>query len=453
MHSARYIKIEPWGSMGGSMEIDDDDIKKDKQEPQQQKNKRKPTQWQGVYSRTGARTRRKDGTPIVDTCFDITYKLHGRKVWEKVGWQGLGFSAKLASLLRAERLRELAITGVLPEKEGKPAPLFDDIAQKYLDWAKGNKAREGYDDANRYNNHLKDSIGNKRLDALTPILLEKLKNDLYKKDLADATVKHIMVLIRMIWNKAMAWNLWDGENPIKRVKLPTLQNRRERYLSPEEAALLLAKLKERSLTTHDIALLSLRCGLRFGEIASLRRMDIDLENGVINVADPKNKSSRKTFMTPAVREILQARLPANPEEYIFADEYGVKVRISKTFERVIDDLGWNAGITDRRQKVTFHTLRHTHASLLAIQGESLIVIAEALGHKSLQMVKRYAHLSDTTRRQAAEKLERTMDEATLPKPETFEERRPGENSKDSEMKAATSKKAVKKSTKKSTTGK
>lgn len=426
--------------MGGSMEIDDDDMKKDKQGPQQQKNKRKPTQFQGVYSRTGVRTRRKDGTPIVDTCYDITYKLHGRKVWEKAGWQGLGYSAKLASLVRADRLRELAVTGVLPEKEGKQAPLFDSIAQEYLKWAKNNKAREGYDDANRYNNHLKDSLGNKPLDQITPIVLEKLKKILTAKGLAPATVKHILVLVRMMWNKAIAWNLWKGENPVTKVKLPTLQNRRERYLSPEEAALLLAKLKERSPTTHDIALLSLRCGLRFGEIATLRAMDIDLDNNVINVADPKNKTSRKAFMTPAVKTVLEARLPEYPEEYVFADQYGVKVRISKTFERVIDELGWNVGISDRRQKVTFHTLRHTHASLLAIQGESLITIAEALGHKSLQMVKRYAHLSDTTRRQAAETLERTMTEAV---PLTIEEL------KEHEAEAGKTRKGKKKPAKKS----
>jgi len=404
------------------MEIDDD-VKKDATD--RQKNKRKPTQFQGVYSRSGVRTRRKDGTPILDVCFDITYKMKGAKVWEKAGWQGLGYSAKLASLLRAERLRELAVAGVLPEKEGKPAPSFDDIAQEYLKWAKNNKAREGYDDTNRYNNHLKDSLGNKQLDQITPIMLEKLKSDLYRKGLSDATVKHVLVLIRMIWNKALTWNLWHGENPIRRVKLPTLQNRRERYLSPEEAAVLLARLKARSSTTHDIALLSLRCGLRFGEITNLRRMDIDLDNGIINISDPKNKSSRKAFMTPAVREILQARLPEYPEEYVFTDRQGQKIsELSNAFDRVVEGLGWNNSITDRRQKVTFHTLRHTHASLLAIQGESLITIAEALGHKSLQMVKRYAHLSDTTRREAAEKLERTMAEA-VPATEELKGRKAG----------------------------
>lgn len=424
----------------------DDDVKKDAAD--KQKNKRKATQYQGVYSRTGVRTRRKDGTPIVDTCFDITYKLKGTKVWEKAGWQGLGYSAKLASLLRADRLRDLAVAGVLPEKEGKPAPLFDDIAQEYLKWAKSNKAREGYDDNNRYMNHLKDSLGNKQMDQITPITLEKLKKTLTAKGLAPATVKHVLVLIRMMWNKAIVWNLWHGENPIKRVKLPTLQNRRERYLSPEEAALLLAKLKERSSTTHDIALLSLRCGFRFGEITALRAMDIDLDNGIINVADSKNKSSRKAFMTPTVKAVLEARLPEHPEEYVFTDQYGEKIReLSNVFERVVEGLGWNAGITDRRQKVTFHTLRHTHASLLAIQGESLITIAEALGHKSLQMVKRYAHLSDTTRREAAEKLERTMVEAVPPAIEELKERKTGRSLKKAKKKPA------RKSSKKATTKK
>ncbi len=77
--------------------------------------------------------------------------------------------------------------------------------------------------------------------------------------------------------------------------------------------------------------------------------------------------------------------------------------------------------------MTFHTLRHTHASFLAIQGESLITIAEAWGHKSLQMVKRYAHLSDTTRREAAEKLERTMAEATPANGGELEEQKPRKN--------------------------
>ncbi len=394
------------------------------------------TKYQGVFTRA-----MKSG----DRSYYITYYAGGKKVFEKVGKQSEKYTAELAYQIRIERIRERRHGRELDIR--KKAPRFSAVADKYLAWAAKNKSREGYDDTNRYNKHLKDSIGKKRLDDLTPIVLEELKSDLYGKGLSDATVKHVLVLIRMMWNKAIAWNLWHGENPIKRVKLPTLQNRRERYLSPEEAALLLAKLKERSSTTHDIALLSLRCGFRFGEITALRAMDIDLDNGIINVADSKNKSSRKAFMTPTVKAVLEARLPEHPEEYVFTGPYGEKIReLSNVFERVVEGLGWNAGITDRRQKVTFHTLRHTHASLLAIQGESLITIAEALGHKSLQMVKRYAHLSDTTRREAAEKLERTMAEAT-PATEELKEHEAGKTTKKAK------KKPSKKSRKKTATKK
>ena len=99
--------------------------------------------------------------------------------------------------------------------------------------------------------------------------------------------------------------------------------------------------------------------------------------------------------------------PISPEGYIFTDRRhnGRIANVSKTYRNVVKELKFNNGITDRRQLVIFHTLRHTHASWLALNGESLLVIREALGHKDLQMVKRYAHLSSDARRQAAMRLE------------------------------------------------
>ena len=173
--------------------------------------------------------------------------------------------------------------------------------------------------------------------------------------------------------------MWEGENPIRKVKLPRLQNERERFLSFEEAKLLLEKLNEKSKTVHDMALLSLHCGLRLGEIASLRGVDIDFDNDTINIANPKNKGARKAFITKTVKEMLLKRLPKDPEGYVFTDKRHKNrvTNISHTFPKVVEDLKLNDGITDRRQLVTFHTLRHTHASWLALSGESLLVIREA----------------------------------------------------------------------------
>lgn len=365
--------------------------------------KRRMTRYMGVYERVSA-NRIFQGKP--DICYDITYKVDGQKKWEKAGWLSEGYSAKLASGIRADRIRDIRHNEELPKQKKKP-PLFSTVADRYLEWAKNNKTRGGIDDKSRYENHLKGRIGNKTLDDISPFDLEKMKISLTKKGLSPATVKHCLVLVRMIFNKAIAWDMWQGYNPIGKVKLPILQNDRERFLSFEEANSLLDKLKEKSKAVHDMALLSLHCGLRLGEITGLRGVDIDFENDMINISDPKSKKARKAFITKTVKTMLQERLPKDPEGYLFSDRrHSDKItNISHTFPKVVEELKLNDGITDRRQRVTFHTLRHTHASWLAIHGESLLVIREALGHKDLQMVKRYAHLGADSRKKAANRLE------------------------------------------------
>ena len=69
-----------------------------------------------------------------------------------------------------------------------------------------------------------------------------------------------------------------------------------------------------------------------------------------------------------------------------------KNEVSKTYFRVVEEIGFNDGIVDSRYKVCFHTLRHTFGSWLAIRGESLQTIAELMGHKRISQTMRYTHL-------------------------------------------------------------
>lgn len=78
---------------------------------------------------------------------------------------------------------------------------------------------------------------------------------------------------------------------------------------------------------------------------------------------------------------------------------------SDTFERTVEELGLNEGVRDRRDKVVFHTLRHTYASWLARSGQGQSVISDLLGHASLEMSKRYIHLMPDSRRAAAQAIE------------------------------------------------
>ena len=373
-----------------------------------EKKYREATKYPGVYERI-SEERTHNGKP--DICFDVTYKVDGKKIWEKVGWLSEGYSAKLASEIRAERLRTIRHGQELP-KQKKKTPFFNDVAERYLEWVKTNKTRAGEDDISRYNCQLKGRFDGKRLNEITSFDLERIKADLLKRGLSPASVKHGLVLFRQMVNKAIDWRMYKGENPIKGVKMPVLQNQRERFLSHEEAGFLLSELKKTSLQLHDMALLSLHCGLRAGEIFNLKTQDLDFENGLITISNPKNKESRKAFMTNAVKEMLLFRVTETPDDLIFKarKHHGRIKAVSQAFRKAVDGLGFNKGVADPRQFITFHSLRHTFASWLALQGEPILTIKELLGHKTLAMTQRYAHLIPDHKRNAALRLENLFNE-------------------------------------------
>lgn len=361
-----------------------------------------------------------------DRYFTIRYQKDGKRHEEGLGWASQGWTEAralevLSELKKAQRLgegsqtlserRELKRAEVKAKRAHQAAVerdlfTFGELAKQYLQWAKDNK-KSYSEDEQRYRTHLAGPLGDNPLKSITSLDLERLKKNLKKKQLSPATVKHCLVLIRQMFNKATVWGVYDGPNPIKGVKLPSLDNKRTRFLSHEEALTLLEELKKRSLQVHDQALVSLYAGLRFGEIAALKWGDIDLDHEIIQVRDGK-AGSRQAYMTENVKEVFQARRPeqARPDELIFKSRKGVKQsHVSHAFRRAVISLGLNKGITDPRDKIVFHSLRHSFASWLAIQGTPLLTIKELLGHKTLAMTERYSHLAPDCKREAVNQLE------------------------------------------------
>jgi integrase len=108
-----------------------------------------------------------------------------------------------------------------------------------------------------------------------------------------------------------------------------------------------------------------------------------------------------------------------PDAYVFTkdvrkskstskDEPTKIKEVSNAFERAINRLGWNEGVSDPRQRVVFHTCRHTFASWLAIQGTPIFTIAKLMGHKSIAMSERYSHLSPDHKKEAVNGLEAAL---------------------------------------------
>jgi integrase len=363
----------------------------------------KVPKYTGVYYRESSKKRHR-GKP--DRCFDICYRdQNGKLVWEKVGWTSEGYSAAMASHVRAERMRAIRHGKELPKP--KKEVTFGEVWRRYNEWLETGKRRPR-DDRYNYSNHLKLRFATKPLSRITPFDLEKMKAQLLKDGLAPATVKHNLVLVRQVINKAIAWGMWKGDNPVKHVKMPPVRNRRERFLSVDEAHILLNDLDKVRSQLHDMALLSLHTGLRAGEIFSLKWGHIDLENDLIHVSDPKSGRERKAPMTPIVRAMFMRRASEQPhvEDLVFKSRDGKQIKeISNAFARAVKRLGFNDGIADPRQKVTFHTLRHTFASWLALRGEHILTIKELLGHQSLAMTERYSHLIPDQKSKAVEGIE------------------------------------------------
>lgn len=378
--------------------------------------KRTKTKYVGVYSRIAQDRTTPNGKP--DIAYDITYKKDGRKVWEKVGYESEGYSPKLAEQVRAERIRAMRHGLDLPSKQ--KASLFSEVAKKYMQWAKDNRTRAGRDEVNRYENHLKQRFDSKRMSAITAWDLTKMASDLKAQGLAPATIAHCLKLMRQIFNKARIWGLYKGENPACSVEMPKLQNERQRFLSYEEAAGLIASVRVLSDQLADMALLSLHTGMRAGEIFNLKMHDLDFENALITISDTKNAESRKAYMTGAVKAMLgkyakdDKGSERKPGDYVFTSTRGGKIEtVSKTFGEIMKATEINEGYADRRQHISFHSMRHSFASWLAIQGESLLTIGALLGHKSPNMTKRYAHLSPDHKKRAVELLEKRFSQKVI----------------------------------------
>ena len=250
------------------------------------------------------------------------------------------------------------------------------------------------------------------MQSLTSAMLQAIAVQVHKEGKSPATVTKVFGIVSQVWSLAVARGVVAGDCPTKQVKTVRRDNRRMRFLSEGEARKLLDALQARSPDMHDIALFALFAGLRAGEIHGLTWGDVNLDAGTLYIRDPKNKVSRHAHITPEIRAVLVRRGAngMNRPDYVFpARDGGQRRWVSDTFERVVEALGFNDGIEDARQKVVFHSLRHTFASWLVQRGVPLYTVAELMGHTTLEMTKRYSHLAPDTMRAAAMGLSGILD--------------------------------------------
>ena len=369
------------------------------------------TQYQGIYQRHSENRRNpKDGK--IDVCFYYSLKVDGLKKWIKVGWKSEGYSVQIARDLRANHMQALRHGQMLNQMDAPPSDndqktslTFGDAWKIYSEKWLPNLSRS-QDEQRRYENHIAPQFADWTLDQIKTIDLEDFKHKLLAKSLSPATTKHILGNVRRVYNKMIEWEFYDGRVPTIGLKMPKIDNGRIRYLTPEEADLLLTEVKKRSITWWRISSISLHSGLRLGEILALTKSDLDLANGLIHVRNGKT-GTRMAHMNDVLKSIFEEMKLSSQTALLFPSKNGTVIEskdASKTFGRVVKALGFNPEGTDERQKVVFHTLRHTFGSWLAIDGVPLYTISKLMGHVSIEMTQRYAHLCPDVKQEAVAKI-------------------------------------------------
>lgn len=365
-----------------------------------------------------------------DRYWCIRYKHGSRYVTEAVGWWSAGITkAKCEELLGEIRKNQRLGHGPQSLKELR---LVDKETREADEAAAESQRRRGLTLGEFWENdflpgirlhssaatidgrigHMQKWLSVLRDKPLRDISVADLVNlvgTMLEKNMSPSYITKILGTFSVIWNQAKRLELISGDNPASKVKRPRQDNRRIRFLSEAEASILLEALKRQiSAHTYDAAVLSLYTGLRAKECTALTWADIDLEHGTIFVKNTKNKFDRHAFIGAEVRAMLTRRYQGQAKtEPVFPGQDGGEPysAISKMFHRTVEEVGLNDGIADRRQKVVFHTLRHTFASWLVKRGHPLYTVAKLLGHKSITMTQRYAHLTPDAQRAAVSRLE------------------------------------------------
>lgn len=241
----------------------------------------------------------------------------------------------------------------------------------------------------------KAELGELALAQVTPSVVLRCRDKLARGDSREqvrrqaGTVNRYLAVLSHAFSVASREWEWLESNPVKKVSRLKEPRGRVRFLSDEERATLLAACQgSADSRLHPLVVVAIATGARQGELLALRWPDVHLARGVATIQNSKNEDRRALPLTGPVLEVIKelGKVRRLDTDLVFAGDSGQALFPRKAWLEALRA----SEIEDFR----FHDLRHSAASYLAMNGATLAEIAEILGHKTLAMVKRYAHLTE-----------------------------------------------------------
>lgn len=334
-----------------------------------------------IYQRTGKK----------GTYWYLDYAVDGRRVRKRVG--------------KSKKLAELALADVqvkIERKEfgfqTKDKNLVDFVAE-YLDYAKTNKSHGSYVRNEIVLRTFKEFAKVERLRGITPQLIESYKKFRSEGGTKASTINTELNTIKAALNRAVALG-YLARNPCREVKKLKAPRKQVRFLSKEEARKLLEAGNGRMGPIVETLLYT---GLRRDELTHLTWADVDLQRRIVAVQakdgwHPKDYEVRHIPMAPRLHELLKSLArKANP--WVFStsnDGPHLGHILSRDFRKLLKLCGIKGA--------SLHTLRHTFASHLVMNGTDIYTVQKLLGHSSIKTTEIYAHLAPDFLKAAVEKL-------------------------------------------------
>lgn len=340
--------------------------------------------------------------------------------WVDFRWNGVRYrkrsplnTREAARDFEATLRREILDRGTLTHRgratERPPSTFIDYIE----DWLKTyvrphNRVSEQESKANIVRLHLGPFFGRRPLASIGRRDLDTYKGACLSKGLSPKTINNHLAVLRTCLRTAKEDGLLEAVPTFHYLKVPPPPFE---FLLPEESVRLLTDRTEPFWT--DLARLALRTGLRRGELMGLDWSCVDLRNALLTVrqsivrgvlAPPKNNRVRHVPLTCDVVEMLKAS--PRREGFVFTRD-GSAPLTEGLFAAGLRRLRERAGL----RVFGWHALRHTFASHLAMEGVPVVVIKELMGHSTIEMTMRYAHLSPSTLADAVPALLRAEERA------------------------------------------
>ena len=339
-----------------------------------------------------------------DKSYYIKYFVNGKQFKKQIGKHSEGIRENFCATKRAEYINEAKFGSDSPVNIG-----LDNLADRYHETKTTNATYE--DMISRYDFKIKPFFKNKLVSKITEEDIYAFQKALIKtktgskgmggRYMSAATVNYYLTQISSLLKFGVSKGFLR-ENVARNVKPLKEDNSRTRYLEKDE----LKELVEAVQYDEDLLMfveMSMSTGARMSAVMNIRKKDINMSNKSVSIEDEKCGGFYIAFLNEKVLELVKVKLPKLKLNDRIYDQ-NIR-RMQRQLKKLLDLL-FNEGLTvdDTKNRVVIHTLRHSFASHLAINGTPIFTIQKLLNHKDIKQTMRYAKLSPDSGREQVESI-------------------------------------------------